>query len=155
MIECVKYWCPGSMWGDGVNCFAMPQVGFIFILICEVNRPIRIDLESLLSTDIVKMNIVLISFVKTVSPDKVLDVLIMMNAILHIHVLMMQNALISLVDIHVAVKMVTVVTVYTATQHHVDLANLEPVVMTVQCCRIMLMMMVKAVTDVIQAWFKY
>ena len=30
MIECVKYWCPGSMWGDGVNCFAMPQVGFIF-----------------------------------------------------------------------------------------------------------------------------
>ena len=101
------------------------------------------------------MNIVLISFVKTVSPDKVLDVLIMMNAILNIHVITMHIALISLVDIHVAVKMVTVVTVYTATQHHVDLANLEPVAMTVQCCRIMLMMMVKAVTDVIQVWFKH
>ena len=25
MIECVKYWCPGSMWGDGVNCHDMPQ----------------------------------------------------------------------------------------------------------------------------------
>ena len=125
------------------------------IMIGEVNQPIRIDFKSLLSMHIVKMNIVLISFVKTALPDRVLDALIMMNAILHIHVIMMQNALISLVDIHVAVKMVTVVTVYTATQHHVDLANLEPVVMTVQCCRIMLMMMVKAVTDVIQAWLKH
>ena len=64
------------------------------IMIGEVNQPIRIDFKSLLSMHIVKMNIVLISFVKTVSPDKELDVLIMMNAILHIHVIMMQNALI-------------------------------------------------------------
>ena len=64
------------------------------IMIGKVNQPIRIDFKSPLSMHIVKMNIVLISFVKTVSPDRVLDVLIMMNAIRHIHVIMMQNALI-------------------------------------------------------------
>ena len=103
---------------------------------------------------VVKMNIVLISFVRMVSLETVQDVLIMMNAILHIHVIMMQNALILLVDILVAVKRAIVVTVYIANQHLVDLANMGPVVTTVQCCRIMLMMMVKAATDAIQAWFK-
>ena len=103
---------------------------------------------------VVKMNIVLILFARMVSLETVLDVLIMMNAILHIHVIMMQNALILLVDILVAVKRALVVTVYIANQHLVDLANMGPVVKTVQCCQIMLMMMVKAASDAIQAWFK-
>ena len=126
----------------------------IYFVLEKVNQQIRIYFKFLLSMQVVKMNIVLISFVRMVSLETVQDVLIMMNAILHIHVIMMQNALILLVDILVAVKRALVVTVYIANQHLVDLANMGPAVKTVQCCRRMLMMMVKAATDAIQAWFK-
>ena len=39
MVECVKYWCPGSMWGDGVNCHDMPQEMVLSIL--STGRHIR------------------------------------------------------------------------------------------------------------------
>ena len=101
----------------------------------------------------VSMKNVLILNVKMVSPEMVLDVLTMMNVTLHIPVITTQNALILLVGIHVVVKTVSAVMVCIASQHHVDLANMEPAVMIVIYCLIMLMMTEKAVLDAIQALF--